>query len=100
VSSFEIAQIIVGAFQTVATILIAVVLYRQAQGLKRIEVHSNAINAYNLINSVAVSSAENLAIFEWEESRRWTRILPGAADGVHSSGWKRFRSRLSLSRTR
>lgn len=60
----DIVQTVIGAFQAVATILIAAVLYRQAQSLKRIEVHSHAIEAYNLLNSVAVSSPENLVAFD------------------------------------
>lgn len=61
---FEIAQLVVGIFQALATVLIAFVLYRQAQSLKRVEVHSHAIEAYNLLNSVAVSSPENLLAFD------------------------------------
>lgn len=57
-------QIAIGAFQALATVLIAAVLYRQAQNLKRIEVHDQAIQAYNLLNSIAVSSAENLLAFD------------------------------------
>ncbi|MCY2989413.1 MAG: hypothetical protein NTY19_16290, partial [Planctomycetota bacterium] len=38
--------------------------YRQAQSLKRVEVHSHAIEAYNLLNSVAVSNPENLRAFD------------------------------------
>ena len=60
----EFIQILIGAFQAVATILIAAVLYRQAQSLKRVEVHSQAIEAYNLLNSVALSSPENLVTFD------------------------------------
>src|SRR5688572_1814212 len=61
---FEFAQLIIGVFQALATVLIAAVLYRQAQSLKRVEVHSHAIEAYNLLNSVAVSSPENLLAFD------------------------------------
>jgi len=63
-STLEILQLVIGGFQAVATILIAAVLYRQAQSLKRVEVHSHAIEAYNLLNSVAVSSPENLLAFD------------------------------------
>jgi hypothetical protein len=64
VTGFEKAQLVIGVFQGLATILIAAVLYRQAQSLKRVEVHSHAIEAYNLLNSVAVSSPENLLAFD------------------------------------
>ena len=60
----NIIQIVIGVFQALATVLIAVVLYRQVHNLKRIEVHDQAIQAYNLLNSVAVSSPENLTAFD------------------------------------
>ena len=63
-STVDIIQLWIGAFQALATVLIAVVLYRQAQNLKRIEIHHQAIQAYNLLNSVAVSSPENLKVFD------------------------------------
>jgi hypothetical protein len=84
--AFEIAQLIIGAFQALATVLIAAVLYRQAQSLKRVEVHSHAIETYNLLNSVAVSSPENLIALdsfgraesredETSRRRRWCAFI-------------------------
>jgi hypothetical protein len=64
VTAVESIQIAIGVFQALATVLISVVLYRQAQSLKRVEIHNQAIQAYNLLNSVAVSSPEVLAAFD------------------------------------
>ena len=54
----------VGSLQALATFLVAYVLYRQTEKLKRIELTKQAIDAYNLLNSVAVSRDKNLLSFD------------------------------------
>jgi len=86
VDYLTIFQIAIGTCQVAATVLVAAVLYRQAQNLKRVEVQSQAIQAYNILNSVAVSSVENLVALDSlgrtdiEESeasrrRRWCAFI-------------------------
>lgn len=63
-SKFEVFQIVIGIFQGLATVLVAAVLYRQAHNLKRIEMHNQAMQTFNVLNSIALSSTENLVAFD------------------------------------
>ena len=76
------------------------VLYRQARNLKRIETQSQAIQAYNLLNSVALSSSENLLTFdtfgrshasedERSRRRRWCAFIWLVALQVTFTGLKK-----------
>jgi hypothetical protein len=60
----DILTLIFGITQTLATIAIAYVLYKQAKIHKTIEIETNLTNAWNVANSVALSSNENLETFE------------------------------------
>ena len=60
----EIIQIIIGSVEILATLLIAYTVHRQAKTLKKVEIHSRAIEAYNILNRLAISSDENLIAFD------------------------------------
>ncbi len=85
-NSYETFSVILATVQVLATVLIAVVLYRQARSLKRAELHAQAIQAYNHLNAIAVSNAENLIAFdtlgrpntnedELSRRRRWCAFI-------------------------
>src|SRR5713226_8063843 len=61
---FEALQVSTGLFQGLATVLVAIILHRQSEKFKRIELQTHAINAYNVLNSAALSSSENLHAFD------------------------------------
>lgn len=63
-STDQIIAISVGVIQALATMLIAYVVFRQTEKLKRIEISKQAIDAYNVLNGIAVSSDANLLAFD------------------------------------
>jgi hypothetical protein len=63
-SSFETVQVAVGLTQIGATALIAWVVYVQSERLKRSEISGRVQESYNLLNSVALSTSENLRAFD------------------------------------
>lgn len=60
----EILIIVVMVLQVIATLFVAYVLYRQTEKLKTLESTKQAIDAYNFVNSLAVSNEENLVAFD------------------------------------
>jgi hypothetical protein len=60
----QIIQISIGIAQFLATGLIAYIVYRQTEKVKRIELTKQAIDAYNVLNMAAVSSEANLLAFD------------------------------------
>lgn len=61
---YEILTLILATFQAMATILIAYVLFRQTEKLKKLEYAHNLQAAYNTLNVAAISSEENLLAFD------------------------------------
>ena len=56
----QVIELVGGIAQTLATLIVAIFLYRQTNRLKRIELTKQAIDAYNFVNSVALARDENL----------------------------------------
>ncbi len=63
-SAVEIVQIYLAGLQVIATVLIALVLFRQAEKLKRIETTGHVQASYNVLNSIALENPENLKILD------------------------------------
>lgn len=60
----QIITLTIGVAQSLAMVLIAYVVYRQTEKLKRIEISKQAIDSYNVLNGIAVSSDANLLAFD------------------------------------
>jgi hypothetical protein len=60
----KVFRLVVGLLQIGATAAIAIVVYRQTNRLKKIELTKQAIDVWNFANSVALSRDENLLAFD------------------------------------
>ena len=63
-NSYEITTIIIGIFQIIATGLISLVVYRQTEKQKKLEISNQILDQYNILNSAALSSDTNLLTFD------------------------------------
>jgi hypothetical protein len=93
-TTFEYIQVITGVVQVVATLLIALVVAIQAQRLKRGEMSGQALEAYNVLNSVALESPENLQRFD-----SFGRTQSGDTDETRRKRWCAFIWLVALQQT-
>jgi hypothetical protein len=56
----EEITLLVGLLQTAATCAVAIVVFRQTNRLKKVELTKQAMDAYNFLNSIALTKDENL----------------------------------------
>jgi hypothetical protein len=60
----ELITIGLSLLQVIATFVVAWVLFKQANNLKKVEIQGQAIQAYNVLNAAAIASDENLMAFD------------------------------------